>query len=79
MSWTKSQKQSVPTEEIDINTPFFGNSGAKYDKAYLDECIKKATPGLSKIKDVDKTLDEIRGLEPTKEESQSHAISKDIS
>ena len=34
-----------------------------YDKEYLDECIKKATPGLSKIKDVDKTLDEIRGKE----------------
>ena len=32
-----------------------------YDKKYLDECIKKATPGLSKIKDVDKTLDDIRG------------------
>jgi hypothetical protein len=29
----------------------------------LDESIKKATPNLSKIKDVDKTLEEIRGNE----------------
>lgn len=35
-----------------------------YDEQYLDECIKKATPGLSKIKNVDKALDEIRGIEP---------------
>lgn len=32
-----------------------------YDEAYLQECIEKAKPNLSKIKDVDKTLDEIRG------------------
>ena len=35
-----------------------------YDETYLDECIKKATPNLSKIKDVNKALDEIRGVEP---------------
>jgi hypothetical protein len=28
---------------------------------YLNECIEKATPNLSKIKDVDKELAEIRG------------------
>lgn len=37
----------------------------------LDECIKKATPELSKIKDVDKTLDEIRGTAmPAKEQEE---------
>lgn len=35
-----------------------------YDEQYLKECIKKATPGLSKIKDVDKALDEIREEQP---------------
>ncbi len=34
---------------------------------YLNDCIKRATPHLSKIKDVDKFLDEIRGTEPDKE------------
>jgi hypothetical protein len=34
-----------------------------YDESYLNECIEKATPGLSKIKDVDKCLDEIRGID----------------
>jgi hypothetical protein len=29
---------------------------------YLNECIKKAEPNLSKIKDVDKALAEIRGI-----------------
>jgi hypothetical protein len=35
----------------------------KFDRAYLDECIKKATPNLSKIKDVDKELGEIMGID----------------
>jgi hypothetical protein len=34
----------------------------EFDKAYLDECIKKAEHNLSKIKDVDKELAEIRGI-----------------
>ena len=34
---------------------------AEADKAYLNECIAKAEPNLSKIKDVDKELAEIRG------------------
>ena len=34
-----------------------------YDEDYLQECIEKATPNLSKIKDVDKQLDEIRGID----------------
>ena len=37
-----------------------------YDENYLNECIKKAKPNLLKIKDVDKELDEIRGVEPSK-------------
>ena len=32
-----------------------------YQQTYLNECIEKATPNLSKIKDVDKELSEIRG------------------
>ena len=43
---------------------------SKYDEYYLNDCIKKATPNLSKIKDVDKTLDEIRGQEPIKMDEQ---------
>jgi hypothetical protein len=33
---------------------------------YLNECIKKAEPNLSKIADVDQELAEIRGEEPSK-------------
>ena len=32
---------------------------------YLNECIEKATPNLSKIKDIDKELAEIRGERET--------------
>jgi len=39
---------------------------AVYDEAYLNECIEKAKPNLSKIADVDKALDEIRGIEDRK-------------
>ena len=35
-----------------------------YTREYLNECIEKATPNLSKIKDVDKELAEIRGEHP---------------
>jgi hypothetical protein len=34
---------------------------AEVESEYLAECIKKAEPNLSKIKDVDKELAEIRG------------------
>jgi hypothetical protein len=37
----------------------------KANKDYLDECIEKATPNLSKIKDVDREFDEIRGIKPS--------------
>jgi hypothetical protein len=35
-----------------------------YDENYLNECIEKATPNLSKITDVDKEIAEIRGGGP---------------
>lgn len=35
-----------------------------YDEQYLNEQIEKATPNLSKIKDIDAALAEIRGEEP---------------
>lgn len=34
-----------------------------FRQTYLNECIEKATPNLSKIKDVDETLRKIRGIE----------------
>ena len=34
-------------------------------KNYLNDCIEKATPNLSKIKDVDRELEEIRGIKRT--------------
>lgn len=55
---------SKQTAIVDINTPFFCNTGVEipvYDESYLNECIEKAKPNLSKIKDVDKELAEIRG------------------
>jgi hypothetical protein len=62
--------EPIEEQEPDINTPFFGNSGVKIpmvekpkiDENYLAECIAKAEPNLSKIKDVDKELAEIRGI-----------------
>ena len=36
-----------------------------YQQTYLNDCIEKATPNLSKIKDVDKELAEIRGEDKT--------------
>ena len=40
------------------------------EKEYLNECIEKATPNLSKIKDVDKELAEIRGEQSQKAEEE---------
>jgi hypothetical protein len=64
---------SLMEQKPDINTPFFGNSGVKIDENYLNECIEKATLRLSKIKDVDKELDEIRGVRDYKIEMPSDA------
>ena len=36
-----------------------------FRQTYLNECIEKATPNLSKIKDVDKELAEIKGEDRT--------------
>ena len=44
---------------------------------YLNECIAKATPGLSRIKDVDKHMDEIRGVEPTVKEQSNAYYNRD--
>ena len=63
---------SLMWQKPDINTPFFGNSGVKIDENYLNECIEKATPNLSKIKDVDKELDEIRGVKYAVTEHNSY-------
>jgi len=35
-----------------------------FNEQYLNKCIEKAMPNLSEIKDVDKDLNEIRGIEP---------------
>ena len=56
-----------PPDKEDKPTGQFGEDYPVYDENYLNECIKKAKPNLSKIKDVDKTLDEIRGIESDKD------------
>jgi DNA repair exonuclease SbcCD ATPase subunit len=50
-------------EQIDLKVNQKTNviEAKDYDENYLQECIEKAKPNLSKIKDVDKALDEIRG------------------
>ena len=52
---TELEKQVEEQEENQEQKPI-------YDENYLNECIAKAKPNLSKIKDVDKALDEIRGI-----------------
>jgi hypothetical protein len=52
----------IVTETID--SPDLEKESETSNEDYLNECIAKATPRLSKIKDVDKHLDEIRGVEP---------------
>lgn len=41
------------------------------DREYLEDCIQKATPNLSKIKDVHSTLNEIRGIEQASQKDMS--------
>jgi hypothetical protein len=53
----------IVTETID--SPDLEKESETSNEDYLNECIAKATPRLSKIKDVDKELDEIRGVEMT--------------
>jgi hypothetical protein len=57
-SKNKKIEYYTPTEEQEPE------GEPKYDKDYLNECIEKATPNLSKIKDVDKEIAEIRGEGP---------------
>jgi hypothetical protein len=69
---------SLPVEEL-AESRDCHESHELLGKDYLNECIEKATPNLSKIKDVDKELDEIRGIKPsdlpTDEEIEKHAKS----
>jgi hypothetical protein len=53
----------IVTETID--SPDLEKESETSNEDYLNECIAKATPRLSKIKNVDKELDEIRGVEMT--------------
>ena len=59
--------QQAQPDKGDKPTGQFEEDYPVYDEKYLNECIKKAKPNLSKIKDVDKTLDEIRGNGTDKE------------
>jgi hypothetical protein len=60
--------------------PLLKENNETLNKDYLNECIEKATPNLSKIKDVDKELDEIRGIKPsdlpTEEEIEKYIKSR---
>jgi hypothetical protein len=62
----------IVTETID--SPDLEKESEPSNEDYLNECIAKATPRLSKIKDVDKHLDEIRGVVPelSDEEIEKH-------
>jgi len=48
-------------EKIESIPTFTSTDYPVYNENYLKECIKKAEPNLSKIKDVDKELIDIRG------------------
>jgi len=48
-------------EKIESIPIFTSTDYPVYNENYLKECIKKAEPNLSKIKDVDKELIDIRG------------------
>jgi hypothetical protein len=66
MTFAKRNKEFIESEQRKqtINNTVIGFDVLKYNEDYLNECIAKATPRLSKIKDIDKHLDEIRGVEP---------------
>jgi hypothetical protein len=67
MTFAKRNKEFIESEQRKqtINNTVIGFDVLKYNEDYLNECIAKATPRLSKIKNVDKELDEIRGVEMT--------------
>jgi hypothetical protein len=76
MTFAKRNKEFIESEQRKqtINNTVIGFDVLKYNEDYLNECIAKATPRLSKIKDVDKHLDEIRGVVPelSDEEIEKH-------
>ena len=58
----RKQAENIITKVKEANTPDKRTfEEAEADKAYLNGCIAKAEPNLSKIQDVDKELAEIRG------------------
>jgi hypothetical protein len=62
MTFAKRNKEFIESEQR--KQTIIGFDVLKYNEDYLNECIAKATPRLSKIKDVGKHLDEIRGVVP---------------
>lgn len=69
-----------PGPGYSVKYDYFDDERKRFDPEYLQECIEKATPNLSKIKDVDQALAEIRGDYPTefeeltKDPGDEHAI-----
>jgi len=58
---TKQIIKGLSGEKIESIPTFTSTDYPVYNENYLKECIKKAEPNLSKIKDVDKELADIRG------------------
>lgn len=71
-------EQDKLAEKI-ANTDYMDTEKPVYDENYLNDCIKRAKPNLSKIKDVDKHLDEIRGIEPKKVIDDEQYVDRSIS
>ena len=74
----KQIEQDKLAEKI-ANTDYMDTEKPVYDENYLNDCIKRAKPNLSKIKDVDKHLDEIRGIEPKKVIDDEQYVDRSIS
>lgn len=53
--------ESMVAEKTNARIRLIDELEKLYQQEYLNSCIEKATPALSKIKDVDKELSEIRG------------------
>jgi len=69
---TMEKDEDIKNHLTEINRleSFLATMKADDEKEYLNECIEKATPNLSKIKDVDKELAEIRGEQSQKAEEE---------
>ena len=66
----RQQLKAILRDQVSINSTKSLNEIANelenlYYRTYLNECIAKAEPNLSKIKDVDRELAEIRGEKET--------------